>query len=105
MRDRVFTPTDSLKPYVMYYWTCRHDEDILEVMYPSGSVEFCIDISTNTTIRHRGNHAMKVPTLEVLGHWTIPTKAAVAKGNTCLITRFHPYASSLFFPNPASDFT
>ncbi len=48
---------------------------------------------------------MKVPKLELLGHWTIPIKAAIKKGNTCLITRFHPHASSLFFPNAASDFT
>ena len=74
-------------------------------MYPSGSIELCIDISDGNTIRHRGNKATHVPRLELLGHWTIPTKAAIAKGNTCLITRFHPYAGSLFFPNPASDFT
>lgn len=74
-------------------------------MYPSGSIELCIDISDGNTIRHRGNQSMRVPRLELLGHWTIPTKAAIAKGNTCLITRFHPHAASLFFPNPASDFT
>jgi AraC-like DNA-binding protein len=105
MRDRVFFPSPALKPFIKNYWTCRHDTDVLEVMYPSGCVEFCIDISTNDTIRHRGDHAMKVPNLEVLGHWTTPIKAAIKKGNTCLITRFHPYASSLFFPNAASEFT
>jgi AraC-like DNA-binding protein len=105
MKDRVFFPSDILKPYVKNYWTCRHDTDVLEVMYPSGSVELCIDISTNDTVRHRGDRSMKVPNLEVLGHWTIPTRAAITKGNTCLITRFQPHASSVFFPNPASDFT
>ena len=105
MRDRVFFPSDILKPFVKNYWTCRHDADVLEVMYPSGCVELCIDISTNDTIRHRGNNSMKVPSLEVLGHWTIPTTAALTKGNTCLITRFHSHASSFFFPNPVSDFT
>ncbi len=105
MRDKVFFPSDILKPFVKNYWTCRHDTDVLEVMYPSGCVELCIDISTNDTVRHRGSNAMKVPSLEVLGHWTIPTMAALTKGNTCLITRFHPHANALFFPNPASDFT
>jgi AraC-like DNA-binding protein len=105
MRDRIFSPSDILKPYVKYYWTCRHEMDVLEVMYPTGSIEFCIDISTGNTVRHRGNHSMKVPNLEVLGHRNIPTRATIAKGNTCLITRFHPYASSLFFPHPPSDFT
>ncbi|HTE01897.1 MAG TPA: AraC family transcriptional regulator [Mucilaginibacter sp.] len=105
MRDQVFFPSDILKPFIKCYWTCSHPADVLEVMYPSGSVEICIDISTNDTIRHRGDRSMKVPNLEVLGHWTIPTRAAITKGNTCLITRFHPYASSLFFPNAASDFT
>jgi len=74
-------------------------------MYPSGSIELCIDISDGNTVRYRGNQSMRVPRLELLGHWTIPTKAAIAKGNTCLITKFRPHAASLFFPNPASDFT
>ena len=105
MRDRVFFPSDILKPFIKNYWTCWHPADVMEVMYPSGSVELCIDIASSDTVRHRGDQSMKVPSLEVLGHWTIPTRAAIAKGNTCLITRFHPYANSLFFPNPASDFT
>jgi len=54
---------------------------------------------------HRGDQSIKVPRLEVLGHWTIPTSATIKKGNTCLITRFHPYAGFLFFPNQVSDFT
>ena len=48
---------------------------------------------------------MRVPKLELLGHWTIPTRAALKKGNTCLITRFHPHAGALFFPHTASEFT
>jgi len=105
MRDRVFFPSPVLQPFIKNYWTCRHDTDTMEVMYPSGCVELCIDLTTNDTIRHRGNSAIKVPSIEILGHWTVPTKAAIKKGNTCLITRFQPYASSLFFPNPASEFT
>jgi AraC-like DNA-binding protein len=46
-----------------------------------------------------------MPSLEILGHLTAPTSATVAKGTTVLVTRFYPYASSLFFPNKASDFT
>lgn len=105
MRDQVFFPSETLKPFIKCYWTCHHPADVLEVMYPSGSIELCIDISDGNTVRHRGNRAMRVPRLELLGHWTIPTRAAIAKGNTCLITRFNPYAASLFFPNAASDFT
>lgn len=105
MRDKVFYPSGILSRYVKYYWTCAHDRDALEVMYPSGCVELCIDITDGDTIRHRGNRSMTVPRLEVLGHWTIPTKATIKKGNTCLITRFQPYAGALFFPNQVSDFT
>jgi len=105
MRDKVFYPSDSLNRYIKYYWTCAHDGDALEVMYPTGCVEFCIDITGGDTIRHRGDRSMTVPRLEVLGHWTIPTTATIKKGNTCLITRFHPYAGYLFFPNPVADFT
>jgi len=105
MRDKVFFPSAALSRYVKYYWTCTHDTDTLELMYPSGCLEFCIDISNCDTIRHRGSQSIIVPRLEVLGHWNIPTKAAVQKGNICLITRFHPYAGALFFPNQVSDFT
>src|SRR5579885_3101584 len=105
MRDKVFLPSPQLSPYIKYYWTCKHDRDTLEVMYPTGCLELCIDISDGETIRHRGGRSMPVPRLEVLGHWTLPTRATLKKGNTCLITRMHPYAGSLFFPNPLSDFT
>ena len=42
MRDRVFYPSGILSRYVKYYWTCSHDRDALEVMYPTGCVELCI---------------------------------------------------------------
>ena len=105
MRDKVFFPSNVLSRYVKYYWTCTHDRDGLEVMYPTGCVELCIDITNGDTLRHRGDRSIVVPRMEVLGHWTIPTRATIKKGNTCLITRFHPYAGFLFFPNPVSDFT
>ena len=105
MRDQVFFPSAALKPYVSYYWTCRHPDDVLEVMYPSGSIELCIDIADGNTVRYRGDSSTRVPRLELLGHWTIPTRAAIKKGNTCLITRFQPYAGALFFPHAASEFT
>jgi AraC-like DNA-binding protein len=105
MTDKVFYPSDVLSRYVKYYWTCTHDGDAVEVMFPTGCVEFCIDITGGDTIRHRGDRSMTVPRLEVLGHWTIPTRATIKKGNTCLITRFQPYAGSLFFPNQVAEFT
>jgi len=105
MTDKVFYPSKVLSPYVKYYWTCAHDRDVVEVMYPTGCLELCIDISTGDTIRHRGNQSVAVPRLEVLGHWNIPTTATIKKGNTCLITRFHPYAGALFFPDQPSGFT
>jgi AraC-like DNA-binding protein len=105
MRDKVIYPSGILSRYIKYFWTCAHDRDALEVMYPTGCMELCIDITDGDTVRHRGNQSMTVPRLEVLGHWTIPTKATIKKGNTCLITRFQPYAGALFFPNQVSDFT
>ena len=32
MRDQVFLPSERLKPFIQCYWTCRHPEDVLEVM-------------------------------------------------------------------------
>jgi AraC-like DNA-binding protein len=105
MTDKVFYPCATLAPYVLYYWTCVHDQDVREVMFPTGSLELCIDISTGDTIRHRGDRSMAVPRVEILGHWNIPTSASIKKGNTCLITRFRPYAGSLFFPEQLCGFT
>lgn len=105
MRDKVFYPSDSLSRYIKYYWTCAHIGDTRELMYPSGCLELCIDITNGDTIRHRGDRSMTVPRVEVLGHWNIPTTATIKKGNTCLITRFQPHAGSLFFPNQLAEFT
>ena len=105
MRDKVFFPSKILSRYVQFYWTCAHDSDSQEVMFPTGCLELCIDITNGDTVRHRGDRSMTVPRVEVLGHWTLPTRATIKKGNTCLITRFHPYAGFLFFPNQVSDFT
>jgi len=105
MRDKVFYPSGILSRYVKYYWTCTHDGDSQELMYPTGCLELCIDITNGDTVRHRGDRSMVVPRVEVLGHWNIPTRATIKKGNTCLITRFWPHAGSLFFPNQVAEFT
>jgi AraC-like DNA-binding protein len=99
-------PSEELRPYVKYYWVCTTEEDVFkESMYPSGHLEFCIDISNGETFRHFDSRSERMPKLEMLGHITIPTSATVAKGTTVLVTRFHPHASSLFVPNRAIDFT
>ncbi|MBI1767244.1 MAG: helix-turn-helix transcriptional regulator [Bacteroidetes bacterium] len=101
-----FPPSDILKPYIKYYWVCTCDESVsMEVMYPSGHVELCIDISNGNTVRHRGDSFAKVPNLEVLGHLTTPTRATVTKGTTLLVARFYSCASALFFPDQISNFT
>lgn len=105
MTDQVFYPSQFLSQYVKYYWTCAHDRDVREVMFPTGSLELCIDISTGDTIRHRGDRSMAVPRVEILGHWNIPTSATIKKGNTCLITRFHSHAGAFFFPEQLAGFT
>ncbi|WP_431216398.1 helix-turn-helix domain-containing protein [Puia sp. P3] len=105
MRDKVFYPSGVLSRYVKYYWTCAHDGDSQELMYPTGCLELCIDITGGDTVRHRGDRSMVVPRVEVLGHWNIPTRATIKKGNICLITRFRPHAGALFFPNSVAEFT
>jgi AraC-like DNA-binding protein len=106
MEFPIVFPCDALKPYVKYYWVCESDTYVArEAMYPTGHIEFCIDISNGNTVRHFDGRSVKMPSMEVLGHLTGPTSATVAKGTTVLVTRFYPYTSSLFFPTQASDFT
>src|SRR4051812_25105662 len=92
-------PSATLRPFIMYYWVCSTDEDVSnEMMFPSGHIEFCIDISEGSTIRDIGGKTSSMPAIEVLGHLTVPTAATVKKGTTVLVTRFYPYATALFFP-------
>lgn len=105
MEFPIILPSEVLRPYIKYYWVCTTDEDVFkESMYPSGHLEFCIDISNGETTRHFGNQSERMPKLEMLGHITLPTFATVARGTTVLVTRFYPHASSLFVPNSAFDF-
>jgi len=105
MEFPIILPSEALRPYIKYYWVCTSDEDVFkESMYPSGHLEFCIDISNGDTTRHFGNQSERMPKLEVLGHITQPTFATVARGTTVLVTRFYPHTSSLFFPHSAFDF-
>jgi AraC-like DNA-binding protein len=99
-------PCEALRPYVKYYWICESDTYVArEAMYPTGHIEFCIDISNGNTLREFDGRCVKMPPLEILGHLTAPTNATVTKGTTVLVTRFYPYTSSLFFPDQAASFT
>lgn len=102
----IFPPSEILKPYVTCYWVCTTDEDVWkEVMFPSGHIELCIDISNGNTIRHHGDQSMTMPRVELLGHLTMPTTATVRKGTTVIVVRFQAHALSLFFPHSVSEFT
>ncbi len=106
MQLQTFQPSDILKPYIKYYWLCTTGEDVpMEIMYPTGHIELCIDISNGNTIRTFGDRAVTMPYLEVLGHFTMPTRARITKGTTVLVVRFYPYASSLFLFDQAHNFT
>jgi AraC-like DNA-binding protein len=106
MKFQTFPPSDILKPYIKYYWLCDAEDDVaMEIMYPPGTIELCIDLSLGNTVRSFGSRSVRMPCLEVLGHFTNPTRATIQKGTTVLVVRFYPHASSLFLRNQVSDFT
>src|SRR3954468_17326271 len=106
MEWQTFPPSDILKRYIKYYWLCTTEEDVpTEIMYPTGHIELCIDISNGNTVRTFGERSVTMPHVEVLGHFTGPTRATIRKDTTVLVVRFYPYASSLFFFNQAHNFT
>lgn len=99
-------PSPALRPFVSHYWVCTADEDVSqEVMYPTGHVELCIDVSQGQTIRHRRGRGVTAPGIEILGHMTVPTTATVTKGTTLLIAKLKPFAGPLFFSTGMTDFT
>jgi AraC-like DNA-binding protein len=102
----LFSPSDILQPYVKSYTVITIDRDLTdEVFYPSGYVDLMVNISEGSAITNIDGRARKMPGVELLGHLTLPSRLTVSKGTSVLIARIYPYASSLFFPNPMSEFT
>jgi len=101
-----FAPSAVLKPYVKEYFIIRVDKDLVnEVFYPSGYLDFAVNISNGSVVTMINGRSIDMPKIEVLGHLTSPTRLSVAGGTSVLIARIYPHASSLFFPNPISHFT
>jgi len=101
-----FPASNILKPYVKCYWVYTTDRDVVnEVLFPDGYVALAINISGGKVITTINGHPINMPKVEILGQLTLPTRITATKETTILIARFYPYASSLFFPNPISDFT
>lgn len=106
MEFQHFLPSEILQPYVKNYWIFTTDKDIVhQALYPTGFLEFAINISDGEVVTHLGNRSVKMPDLEVLGQLTMPSSVTATRGTTMLITRFYPYASAIFFPNQVSSFT
>lgn len=101
-----FSPSIILKPFVKSYSVITTDRDITdEVFYPSGYIDFVVNISGGNAATIINGYVKKTPDVELLGHLTLPTRLNAAKGTCVLIARLFPYACPLFFPAPAADFT
>lgn len=101
-----FLPSDILRPYVKNYTVITIDRDLVdEVFYPSGYVDFVINISEGNATTIIDGRIRNMPEVELLGHLTLPSRLTVSKGTSVLIARIYPYASALFFPNPMCEFT
>ena len=101
-----YLPCDILKPFVKSYSVVTIDKDINnEIFYPSGYIDFVVKISDGNAATIISGKHRDTPEVELLGHLTVPTKLSATKGTRVLIARLYPYACSIFFPNPISDFT
>ncbi|MBC7958305.1 MAG: helix-turn-helix transcriptional regulator [Vallitaleaceae bacterium] len=99
-------PSKLLKPYIQSYWVYETEEGVVdEMLLPNGYVDFTINISGADVVTKIGNKAIALPSTEILGQLTLPGRVTASKGTVLLIARFYPYATSLFFPCPASYFT
>jgi AraC-like DNA-binding protein len=101
-----FQPSTVLKPFVKSYSVITIGRDLLdEVFYPSGYIDFVVNVSGGAAATIINGDKKNTPEVELLGHLTVPTRLTVAKGTCVLIARFFPYAGPLFFRNPIADFT
>jgi AraC-like DNA-binding protein len=105
MELQTFAPSDMLKPYIKHYWIFTTDQAVNDALYPSGYLELAINISEGNVISVLNERYINMPPVEVLGQLTSPGRIIASGGTTLLVTRFHPHATSLFFPNRISDFT
>jgi AraC-like DNA-binding protein len=101
-----FLPAAILRPYVKSYTVINVKHGFNDqVFYPSGYVDFAVNISNGTAITFIDGRPIYMPKVEILGQLTVPTRLTVSSGMSVLIARIYPYANSLFFPNPISQFT
>lgn len=99
-------PSAVLAPYIKNYTIVTIEKDIEnEVFYPSGYVDFIINISEGNAATIINGKRKDTPDIELLGHLTLPTRLTVTKGTSVLIARIYPHASALFFSDPLSEFT
>jgi AraC-like DNA-binding protein len=100
-----FTPSEILKPFVQKYIAVTINDTIdNEIFYPSGYIDLVIKSNGFAATSINGVYK-RTPEVELLGHLTLPTTVSACRGTELLIARLHPYACSLFFKNPISDFT
>ncbi|WP_077418548.1 helix-turn-helix transcriptional regulator [Chryseobacterium sp. JV274] len=99
-------PSASLAPYIKSYTVVTIDNDLRdEVFYPSGYIDLIINISGGAAATIINGKRKDTPDIELLGHLTLPTRLTVAQGTSVLIARIYPYAGTLFFSDPLSEFT
>lgn len=101
-----FQPAHALRPYVKEYFVVTVDMPLANaVFYPSGYVDFAVNISNGSVVTIIDGRAIDMPKMEILGHLTTPTRLTISAGTAVLIARIYPYATGLFFPNPINQFT
>ncbi|WP_316633494.1 helix-turn-helix transcriptional regulator [uncultured Flavobacterium sp.] len=99
-------PSASLAPFIKSYTVVTIDKNLdNEVFYPSGYVDFIVNISEGSATTIINGKRKDTPSIELLGHLTLPTRLTVAQGTSVLIARIYPHASALFFSDPLSEFT
>ncbi|MBT2619913.1 MULTISPECIES: helix-turn-helix domain-containing protein [Chryseobacterium] len=99
-------PSTILAPYIKNFTVVTIDRDIdNEVFYPSGYVDLIINLSGGAAATIINGKRKNTPDIELLGHLTLPTRLTVKKYTSILIARIYPYAASLFFSAPLSEFT
>ncbi|WP_281632809.1 helix-turn-helix transcriptional regulator [Flavobacterium luteolum] len=99
-------PSPLLVPYIKNYTVVTIEKNLdNEVFYPSGYVDLIINISGGAAATIINGKRKDTPSVELLGHLTLPTRLTVAKGTSVLIVRIYPHASALFFSDPLSEFT
>jgi AraC-like DNA-binding protein len=106
MDFKKFSPSDSLKQYVRYYYVFRSDSGIAfgDTVFPCGDMEMIFNLGEGTWESAVENKFLKTPQIELWGQITQPLQVKSSGKHTMFGIRFRTHAAGYFLNDEIGKF-